>query len=628
MIKSPLSRYLIGVLATALSLLLWLLLAAALGTDIPLMVFILGVMLATRYGGRGPGLLAIALSVIAVAFVTQEEGSLRLVRFPDAIRLILFFVVGLLVAWIMEALHAAKRQSETNEERFRLLVEGVHDYALFMLDTHGRIVSWNPGVERLLGYSEPEIIGQPISRIFTPEDITQKAPEGELQEAAAKGRAADERWHVRKDGTRFYATGVVHPLFDESGQLRGFTKVLQDITERQRLERVLEGRAAALTSMLHALMAQPELGDFLGRVLAAVADLLQSHSVSLWLSEQEQDACSLEITFDNGRILRREHTGCSTLPDSRLTEEMPLWQEMMRTHRPVIVQKVAEDPQITNREWLLARRIQTLVLVPMLMDEEVVGALSICRADTRPWEPGEIELAQALAQQAMLALQMTRLAQQGQKAAVLEERNRMAREIHDTLAQGFTGIVLQLTAAEHELTKAPGKAQDHLLRARDLARESLAEARRSVWALHPRTLEHSELPDAFTRHLEQMTGGTPIQSELHVHGRPRSLPSEVEKNVLRIGLEALTNAIKHAGASVIRIDLSFEPEQIRLSMQDNGKGFDPHAAVSGRGFGLTGMRERAQRLGGCVTISSQPGKGAEVVLVAPASPLKLPGDNS
>lgn len=626
-LRAALPRYGIGVLATALSLVLWLLLARTLGSDVPLMVFILGVMVATRYGGLGPGLLTIALSVLAVSLTAQRYHSVYLIHFPQAIRLILFLMVGLLVTWIMETLHVTRHRSRTHEERFRLLVEGVKDYALFMTDAEGRIASWNPGAERLLGFREAEILGQPFSRIFTPEDIAQNIPAAEMNEARAKGRASDERWHVRKDGTRFFATGAVHPLHDDNGKISGFAKILQDITERQRMERVLQGRAAALTSMLNALMAQPQLGDFLGGMLGVVADLLQAHSVSLWLYDKETRAASLEISFDDGKVLRKELTGCSTMPDTSLSEEVPLWEEMLRTRRAVIVEDVAGDPQIRNRKWLLARRIETLVLVPMLMDDGVVGALSLCRAGDRRWEAGEIELAQALAVQAMLALQMTRFAEQGQKAAILEERNRMAREIHDTLAQGFTGIVLQLTAAEHELTESPEKAQGHLVRARGLARESLAEARRSVWALHPRSLEHSELPDAFTRHVEQMTAGTPIQSELHVHGRPRSLSSDVESNVLRVGLEALTNAIKHARASLVSIELSFEPEQIRLSVQDNGQGFDP-AATAGEGFGLTGMRERAESLEGRVTISSKPGQGTEVVLVAPTSADKPYGEIS
>jgi PAS domain S-box-containing protein len=125
------------------------------------------------------------------------------------------------------------------EEQYRLLMENVKDYGIFLLDTQGRVVTWNAGAERTLGYKEAEIVGQPFARIFTPEDIDQEQPEHELRTAAEKGRVEDERWHVRKDGSRFWASGVVTPLWDEGGRLRGFAKILRDITERKRTEEEL-----------------------------------------------------------------------------------------------------------------------------------------------------------------------------------------------------------------------------------------------------------------------------------------------------------------------------------------------------------------------------------------------------
>ena len=125
---------------------------------------------------------------------------------------------------------------QESEERFRLLVEGVRDYAIFMLDPEGHIISWNQGVKRILGYAEAEFIGQPIAIIYTPEDIEQDAHEQQMKIAAAEGRAVDERWHIRRDGTRFWASGVVEPTYDEGGCLRGFSKVMRDITERKRAE--------------------------------------------------------------------------------------------------------------------------------------------------------------------------------------------------------------------------------------------------------------------------------------------------------------------------------------------------------------------------------------------------------
>ncbi|HEX4590644.1 MAG TPA: PAS domain S-box protein [Gemmataceae bacterium] len=126
------------------------------------------------------------------------------------------------------------------ERMFHLLMENVKDFAIFMLDPEGRIVSWNTGAERILGYTEPEILGRPFAVIFTPDDIERKRPEYELQTARETGRAEDECWHVRKDGSRLWASGVVTPLRDENGDLQGFAKILRDITERKRSEDQLE----------------------------------------------------------------------------------------------------------------------------------------------------------------------------------------------------------------------------------------------------------------------------------------------------------------------------------------------------------------------------------------------------
>lgn len=141
---------------------------------------------------------------------------------------------------VLEALEIQHQKTVTalkeSEERFRLIVEDVEDYAIFMLDRSGYNISWNAGVERILGYSEAEFIGQLGSRIFSPEDIENGVPEQELQKAEAEGRAVDERWHIRKDGTRFWASGIITALRDNTGKLKGFSKVMRDFTERKQAE--------------------------------------------------------------------------------------------------------------------------------------------------------------------------------------------------------------------------------------------------------------------------------------------------------------------------------------------------------------------------------------------------------
>jgi signal transduction histidine kinase len=214
--------------------------------------------------------------------------------------------------------------------------------------------------------------------------------------------------------------------------------------------------------------------------------------------------------------------------------------------------------------------------------------------------------------------QLARLAEQSRQAAVLEERNRIAREIHDTLAQAFTGILIQLGVAQRIVKQRPEEAWELVGRVEQLARQGLAEARRSVWALQPQSLEYRDLANTLPDAVAQMVQGTPLLAHVHVHGTHRLLPADVGMNLLRIGQEAVNNTLLHAHAREICIDLTFEDDQIRLGLQDDGRGFDLRQREEGGGFGLIGMRQRAERIGGRLTISSRPGRGTEVVVTAPA----------
>src|SRR5215218_11226353 len=129
---------------------------------------------------------------------------------------------------------------QQSEQRFERLVEAAKDYAIFMTDAEGRVSTWNEGAQRLFGYEEAQIVGEDGSILFTGEDRQSDAPERELQKARTEGRAEDERWHVRKDGSRFWASGFVRPILDAEDNLIGFSKVARDLTERKRAEKALE----------------------------------------------------------------------------------------------------------------------------------------------------------------------------------------------------------------------------------------------------------------------------------------------------------------------------------------------------------------------------------------------------
>src|SRR5207244_5622967 len=234
----------------------------------------------------------------------------------------------------------------------------------------------------------------------------------------------------------------------------------------------------------------------------------------------------------------------------------------------------------------------------------------------RGFRQEEIELTRALAHQATLAIQLTRLSAQSRQSAVMAERNRMARDIHDTLAQGFTGVIVQLEAAGEAMSQSrTAIVSDHLNQAGDLARESLREARRSMQALRPQALEEKQLSEALKDLIEKMTRGTTAQARFTLQGKRRKLPLEWETNLLRIGQEVLTNVLRHARANEFKVLLVFDSSEIRLELRDNGCGFDPQRRHEG--FGLQGMRERAEGMGGRLTIQSAPGQGTAISIVLP-----------
>ncbi|MFF4379792.1 sensor histidine kinase [Kitasatospora sp. NPDC001547] len=231
-----------------------------------------------------------------------------------------------------------------------------------------------------------------------------------------------------------------------------------------------------------------------------------------------------------------------------------------------------------------------------------------------------VKLEAALAENAGLH---ARLMVQAREAGVLDERQRMAREIHDTLAQGLAGILTQLQAAEQTMDEPPTLRQ-HLANATNLARESLVEARRTVHAVEPSVLAEARLPDAIGDVARRWSEIHHIDAALTTTGDARPMHTEVEVTLLRTAQEALANVAKHARASRVGLTLSYMEDLVTLDVRDDGVGFDPNAKrVSGStngGFGLVGMRQRVQRLAGRLAIESEPGGGTAISAAVPAIP--------
>jgi signal transduction histidine kinase len=202
--------------------------------------------------------------------------------------------------------------------------------------------------------------------------------------------------------------------------------------------------------------------------------------------------------------------------------------------------------------------------------------------------------------------------------AVLSERNRVARELHDTLEQGLAGIALQLEAVSGSLEVSPDVARQSLDVARQMLRYGIEEARRSVMDLRSQALERSDLVGALTRLAYDMTTGTSTTARVHVSGEPQRLDVAQEHHLLRIGLEGLANALKHANADRIDIELRFRGHETDLVVRDDGRGLRPRDAGAPDGhFGLQGVRERVDKLGGRLQIDSEPGAGTQLIITVP-----------
>ena len=256
-----------------------------------------------------------------------------------------------------------------------------------------------------------------------------------------------------------------------------------------------------------------------------------------------------------------------------------------------------------------------------LLTSLLAGGLQRALQQSRSQAQALRELSDQL--EARVATQTSLLLNKARETAILEERTRLARDIHDTLAQGLTGVVVQLGAAKRALEVAPDESMEHLDLAQLMARESLAEARRSVWNLRSPALEHGDLSDTL-KALALRPLGTGVTVNFEQKGAVWALPTAVESTLLRVCQEALSNVARHAQATAVNIVLEYGADCVRLSIRDNGLGFDEQVlgqATSEPGlwgkFGLVGMRERVGALGGTLQISNE--NGAHILAVIPRS---------
>lgn len=413
------------------------------------------------------------------------------------------------------------------------------------------------------------------------------------------------------------------------GLQRALTQSRAQAQQLSQLSAQLEARVAEQTAELAQRAARAEALYEVSRALTSTLDLSQVLDL---IAEQ---AARL-LRFDASLVLLAEPE--RTTPRRLSAYHLPADDGFMR----YIEQQIAPqmfDPASPQRSPITVRwpadaavdALSAALALPMRYGATVAGVLVLIDL-TQPAERSadDLALAEGFASQAAVAIVNAQLLARSRETATLEERARLAREIHDTLAQGLTGIVLQLGAAQRALAAASEDAEQHLDLAQRMAREALAEARRSVWNMRVPALERGDLADALRGLASRPLHGE-TSAVFEQRGTPWPLPPSVESALLRVAQEALVNVAKHANASEVRVLLEYTPADVRLRISDNGDGFDP-AAVQARGvaseltggFGLLGMRERISALGGTLSLTSE--QGAAVLAIVPRSSSEQPDD--
>jgi len=385
-----------------------------------------------------------------------------------------------------------------------------------------------------------------------------------------------------------------------------------------------------LNAVAEALNSSPDVRQALERTLTLVASLLGLRTGWVWLldpeTQQFYSAAVQNLPPYLHEPVRMTGHSCWCIEEFNAGELTPKNIDVIECSRL--------RPAVKKKAVHLTHGLRYHASIPLYFQKKPLGIMNLTGPSWRRLSAGELRLLSTIAYQVGIAIERARLAEESARLARTEERARIAREIHDTLAQGLTAIALHLEGALANLEGSPRRARERLERALEVSRESLEEARQSVLDLRAVPLAGKPLAEALTALGRRFTSETGVRVHVRAEAGSRrpaaaakgapaaafdALPERVEAELLRIAQEALTNVRKHAGAEEVQITLGRTGRRVLLTIQDDGRGFTPgRLGARGRhGVGILGMRERARLLGGSLRVASRPGRGARIVAAIP-----------
>lgn len=485
-----------------------------------------------------------------------------------------------------------------------------------LIDRALRLQRHNPTwAELTAGYA-----GVPLERVQPGKGFYELLP-GTTQIFAPRFARAFAGETIREEGLQLrhgdadiYLDLVLTPQ-RANGRITHVLLVANDVSARMLAQRLAERRVADRTRRLVALYEVMEvagepldLSTMLTRLLERVLQAVRSHAGVIYLLTETGEALQLVAQLGLDAAL--------TQPVEMPLSDSGLPGEVIRLQEPVVVGNVRSDARA--RPAIRRTSLHAYVGVPMFARGRLLGVLSVFRESKRPFLNEDVAMLDSIADQIGVAVENSRLRQKAEQLAIIEERSRLSRELHDAITQSLYSISLMATASRR---LAQADEHDPLLHETlaDLsatAQQALKEMRLLLYRLRPLALQDHDLVEALRQRLAAVEKRAGVEAHLLVDDVVE-LPPAVEESLYFIAQEALNNALKHAAATAVRVAIHPSSEEVLLTVSDNGCGFDPAAAATRGGLGLTTMRERAEALQGTLTIDTRPSAGTTITVCLP-----------
>ncbi|GAP98049.1 histidine kinase [Leptolyngbya sp. NIES-2104] len=531
-------------------------------------------------------------------------------------------------------LRSQLQQAQASEARYRQIFENA-PISIMFINAEGYVTEANQACEALFGATSEQLN---VRSIFERPELVENGTLPYMLQAFT-GKSVVEiptctDYTDDEGGILFFSQGHYAPIWDELGNVQEIVEIAPDVSAlfevRQALQKEQERAAQERANLLgtiaqvaNLLLRSPDYTTVLPDVVRLLGEAVGSDRcvITQEMIDPTTQKHVVQFVTEHALIAIPSDLNNAEYQTVGVIDEDPAFVLRTQILRGEAVNfLVSELPHSLWKKIFEAQQCTSLLIVPIMVQGKCWGQIGFdnCR-EPQLFNDEEIAILRIAADSIAAAIERQRTQtamleeQLRSETAILEERNRIAREIHDTIAQGFTGILMQIQAVDRFLTTNPTQAKACLDHAQTLAKTGLLEARRAVFALYKDPNE--DLFHRLTQAIHSVTTNTLLQTHLCLDGDPYPLTPDVSLNLCRIAQEAVMNALRHTEATQLDLTLRYECDRVCLKIHDNGQGFD--VSQSSAGFGLMGMQQRGDLIGATLTLSSQLGQGTEINVVVP-----------